>query len=124
MNQATANQLAAIVGGEPWMSGGNIWLVTVTRQDGAIVVFGDGSICEYADDDAFERGKAMSSIDIEILDADDLYVISDMKGGIIYNDPAMKRGWRYQEDADHEVDAMVSRGMGTFAVVRQGDLES
>lgn len=125
MDEKTATQLAAIVGGEAWMSGGGIWLVTVTRQDGSLVVFGDGCIGEYASDEAFDRGQSMSRIDIEIPESYELYVIVEVgTDRVIYNEPDMKRGWVYQEDAGRELDALVSRGAGQFMVVRQGDVEN
>ncbi len=36
MDERTAGQLAVIVGGEAWQSGGGIWLVTVTQDDGSL----------------------------------------------------------------------------------------
>lgn len=39
MDEWTAEQLAAIVGGEAWQSGGGIYVVTVNRDDGSLVVF-------------------------------------------------------------------------------------
>ena len=39
MDERTVEQLAAILGGEAWQSGGGIYLVTVNRDDGSLVVF-------------------------------------------------------------------------------------
>ncbi len=36
IDEKTAEQLAAVVGGEAWQSGGDIWLVTVNRDDGLL----------------------------------------------------------------------------------------
>ena len=47
MDEQTAEHLAAIVGGESWQSGGGIYLVTVNRDDGSLVVFSGDAIAEY-----------------------------------------------------------------------------
>lgn len=36
VDERTAEQLAVVVGGEAWQSGGGIYLVTVTREDGSL----------------------------------------------------------------------------------------
>lgn len=121
MDERTANQLAALVGGEAWQSGGGIWLVTVTRDDGALVVFSGDAICEYENDAAFDAGKASKMVATTIPEADDLYVIVDRQGTVFYRDNAMERGWRYQEDAEHEARGLESRGEGHFRVLRHGE---
>ena len=62
LNEATTPQVAEVLGGEAWQSGGGIWLVLLRRQDGRLVVLSDDAICEYADDHAFEEGQASHSI--------------------------------------------------------------
>lgn len=62
MSEAQAISLAAIIGGEPWQSGGDIWLVLLTREDGAVVVFSGDAVCEYENLVAFENGEASGMI--------------------------------------------------------------
>ena len=98
MDERTAEQLAVLVGGEAWQSGGGIWLVTVNRDDGSLVVFSADSICEYENDEAFDAGRASKTILLTIPETDNLYAIVDLKGNVFYQDNAMERGWRYEED--------------------------
>lgn len=122
MDEKTAEQLAAIVGGEAWQSGGGIYLVTVNRDDGTLVVFSGDAICEYADDEAFDASKPSKTILLTIPETEDLYVIVDLKGNVFYLDNAMERGWRHEEDAEHEARGLESRGEGKFSVVKQSEL--
>lgn len=62
MDEEQAEALATATGGETWQSGGGIWLVTVRRRDGALVVFSGDAVCEYADEEAFEANQARSTI--------------------------------------------------------------
>ena len=62
MNETDANTLAKVIGGEPWASGGGIWLVRLTNTDGKFVVFSDDMVCEYRDEEAFRQGDASQSI--------------------------------------------------------------
>ncbi len=39
MNEKQAEMLARAVGGDAWQSGGAIWVVTLNREDGKLVVF-------------------------------------------------------------------------------------
>jgi hypothetical protein len=122
MDEKTAEQLAVIVGGEAWQSGGDIWLVTVNRDDGSLVVFSGDAICEYENDEAFDDGRASKTILLSIPETEELYVIVDLKGNVYYHNDAMKRGWRHEEDAEHEARAWESRGEGRFSVVKQSEL--
>nr|WP_281722563.1 hypothetical protein [Nitrosomonas nitrosa] len=122
MDERTAEQLAAILGGEAWQSGGGIHVVTVNRDDGSLVVFSGDAICEYENDQAFDVGRASKTILLSIPETEDLYVIVDLKGNVFYHDDSMERGWRYQEDAENESLALESRGEGRFSVVRQSEL--
>src|SRR5689334_22075404 len=122
MDERTAEQLAVLVGGEAWQSGGRIWLVTVNRDDGSIVVFSGDAVCEYENDDAFDSGRALKTIVLRIPDTEDLYVVVNLEGNVFYPDSAMERGWRYEEDALHEARALESRGEGKYYVVRQSEL--
>lgn len=122
MDARTAEQLATIVGGESWQSGGGIHLVTVNRDDGSLVVFSGDAIAEYENDEAFDAGRASKLIPLNIPETEELYVIVDLQGTVFYSDNAMERGWRYEEDAQREARALESRGEGHFSVVRQSDL--
>jgi len=122
MDKRTAEQLAVLVGGEAWQSGGGIYLVTVNREDGSLVVFSGDAICEYENDEAFDAGRASATILLNIPETEDLYVIVDLEGNVFYEDNAMERGWRHEEDAHHEARALESRGEGKFSVVRQSEL--
>ena len=62
MSKEQANVLAAILGGDIWHSGGDIWLVIIRRRDGAIVSISDEIICEFPDDEAFESNSASASM--------------------------------------------------------------
>ena len=64
MNEQQAQAIADALGGETWQSGGDIWLVTLRRSDGKVVVISDDAICLYADDDAFDRADALQSIEL------------------------------------------------------------
>lgn len=124
MDERTAEQLAVLVGGEAWQSGGGIYVVTVARDDGSLVVFSGDAICEYPNDEAFDAGTASKTIVLNIAEADDLYVIVDLQGTVFYQDNAMERGWRYEEDAQQEVRGLESRGEGHFSVVRLSEVKS
>lgn len=62
MTEKKAVTLAKAFGGESWQSGGEIWLVLRKRQDGKIVAISDELVCEYEDEDAFERSEVWNSI--------------------------------------------------------------
>jgi hypothetical protein len=122
MDEHTAEQLAVIVGGEAWQSGGGIYLVTANREDGSLVVFSGDAICEYESDEAFDAGRASKTILLSIPETEDLYVLVDLKGNVFYQNNAMERGWQYEQDALHEARALESRGEGRFSVVKQSEL--
>lgn len=122
MDERTAEQLSVVVGGEAWQSGGGIYLVTVTREDGSLVVFSADSICEYENEEAFDAGRASKTILLRIPETDDLYVIIDAAGSVFYQNNAMERGWQHEQDALREARALESRGEGRFSVVRQSDV--
>jgi len=124
MDEQTAKQLAAIVGGEAWQSGGGIWLVAIHNDDGTIVVLSGDSVCEYESEEAFDESRPSKTILLGIPESGDLYVIVDLEGTVYYLDSALRRGWRYEEDAQHEAAGVQSRLGGHFMVVKQRDLES
>ena len=65
MNKQQAHTLAKLVGGYTWQSGGDIWLVLLERQDGALVVFSSDAICEYANQTAFDESQAAATIRLQ-----------------------------------------------------------
>ena len=62
MDEIQASAVAEALGGSPWQSGGDIWLVLLRRGDGKIVVVSDEVVTEYDDDDAFEANRTSASI--------------------------------------------------------------
>lgn len=62
MDEEKAKALAELLGGEPWHSGGDIWLAVIRRGDGKVVAISDEVVCEYADEEALEGGQPTSSI--------------------------------------------------------------
>jgi hypothetical protein len=56
MDQATAQQLAEILGGEAWHSGGGVWLVLLDRSDGALIALSDECASVYPSRDALASG--------------------------------------------------------------------
>lgn len=122
MDKRTAEQLAAIVGGEAAQNSSGIYLVTVSRDDGSLIAFSGDAICEYDNDAASDAGNASQTVLLNIPETENLYIIVDLKGNVFYFDNAMERGWRHQEDAEHEARSLESRGEGRFSVVRQSEL--
>ena len=53
--------VAKLLGGDVWQSDGDIWLVVIRRNDGRVIAVSDEVTCEYADDDALEPGKPLTS---------------------------------------------------------------
>ena len=62
LNENTAEQVAKTFGGEAWQSGGGIWLVMLTRNDGKVVAISEDCICQYASEQAFQNSLAESCI--------------------------------------------------------------
>jgi len=117
MDQKRAEALAAVVGGEAWDSGGGVWLVTVRRADGSLVVFSGEAVCEYQNDEAFDRAEARSTILLE--DDDVRWVISDAAGNVFYQHDSLELGWRWEEEARHEARALESRTGERYLVREQ-----
>lgn len=117
MNEKQAEMLAVIVGGEAWQSGGGIWVVTVHREDGSVIVFSGDAVCEYEDEEAFDAGRALATI--YTTTEDQWWVISDKDGNIFYRDPHLQVGWRTQEDAEQEASALRSRTGERYLVREQ-----
>lgn len=62
MNEYQASRIAEVLGGEPWQSGGDIWLVMNYRQDGKLVVISDDVICLYDNQECFDSAEPTTSI--------------------------------------------------------------
>jgi len=62
MTEDQAIAVADALGGDTWQSGGDIWLVLRTRNDGRMVVISDECVCEYSDQDAFDRAQPSKSL--------------------------------------------------------------
>jgi hypothetical protein len=114
MHQKQAEMLAKAIGGDAWNSGGDIWLVTLSREDGSLVVFSGDAVCEYKDQDAFDAGRAASTI---LLMMDERsWVVCDAQGHVFYRDDQLVLGWRTEEEARQEARGLQSRGEGAFFV--------
>jgi len=64
MRQDSAEKIADLFGGYAWNSGGNVMLVTFKNHKGHIVCIGQELICEYKDQEAFDNGEALNTIEI------------------------------------------------------------
>ena len=62
MEEKQAKALAKILGGDPWQSGGGIWLVVRRTADGRVVTFSDEVVIEYAKEEDFENDAQKASI--------------------------------------------------------------
>jgi hypothetical protein len=114
MNQKQAELLAKAVGGDAWQSGGGVWVVTLNREDGHLVVFSGEAVCEYENDEAFDAGRPLRTI---LLTTDERsWVICDDEGNVIYRDPELSLGWRTEEEAEHEARGIASRTGERFVV--------
>lgn len=122
MDKKTAEQLEALVGGEAWERNGE-WVVSAHEEDGTVVLYTGQGIFQYEDDSALDADKPMASVNASIPSAEDLWVLIDEQGDIIYQNNLLKRGWRYQEDAQRQARVLhtnagvkfrVERAAGTF----------
>ena len=62
MDEIQATKLAEILGGQPWQSGGDMWLVLKQRADGHFIVISEEVICEYASEEDFENNQMKQSV--------------------------------------------------------------
>ncbi|MEK7755825.1 MAG: hypothetical protein AAB385_01280 [Planctomycetota bacterium] len=62
MTEEQAVIIAEAMGGNAWQSGGDTWLVVRERTDGRLVVMSDECVCEYVDQDAFDRAQVSNSV--------------------------------------------------------------
>ena len=119
MNEAQANALESILGGEAWQKPGLGWVVTVSRSDGAIIQFTDAGVTEYADDAALDADKPTKAIKLSTdFEEEGWWVIVDDHGNVMYRDPDTKSGWRWQQEAEHEAAGLKSRTGDSYLVRR------
>jgi hypothetical protein len=62
MNESQAEQVAEALSGEVWQSGGDIWLVLLRKTDGKLVVISDEAVCEYDNEELFEKAKPAKTV--------------------------------------------------------------
>jgi len=62
MDEKKAKAFAKVLGGNPWQSGGNIWLVVMDTSDGRVITFSDEVVIEYQSREAFENDQQKQSI--------------------------------------------------------------
>lgn len=55
MSEQEAQALALILGGHPYQSGGDIWILVIARADGKIVVVSPEVVCEYENKIAWDN---------------------------------------------------------------------
>jgi hypothetical protein len=55
VNEEWARSLARLIGGDPYQSGGNIWVVLFRRPDGRFVVIGEDGVDIYESADHYDR---------------------------------------------------------------------
>jgi hypothetical protein len=53
MSHLTARELSEVLGGEPFETDEEGWLVLIVRADGRVVALSETSVAEYYDEDAF-----------------------------------------------------------------------
>ena len=64
MSHPRAAEIAEVMGGEPFESDEEGWIVLIERADGRIVTLSETVIAEYYDRDAFATGRCYSSINL------------------------------------------------------------
>ena len=57
MNEDQATRLASIIGGRPWNSGDDVWVVRKERGDGKLIEISDEAVCEYESQEMLEAGE-------------------------------------------------------------------
>lgn len=120
MDERAAGQLASLLGGEAWERA-NEWVVSVQTDEGRVVLFTSKEINEYRNDDELEHGSPMSSIAMTIPSDDDLWVVVNGAGQVFYENDALERGWRYEEDARYEAMGLQSRTGERYTAVRRSE---
>lgn len=121
MDKKTAEQLEALVGGEAWERDG-AWVVTAYQEDGTIALFTGEQVLQFADEEALDENRPMGTLNVSIPSADDLYVLVDAKGHVLYKSAELQRGWLLEEDARQEARALQSRGEGKWQVVQMSEV--
>jgi hypothetical protein len=62
MNEKQAEIMAEALRGRTWQSGGDIWLVLIDKKDGKLVVISEEVICEYNNEDNFDKSNPAKTI--------------------------------------------------------------
>jgi hypothetical protein len=62
MNEPQARNIAEILGGRIWQSGGGLWLVIIDKANGELVVISDEVVCEYNSEKNLEEAKPSKAI--------------------------------------------------------------
>lgn len=62
MNEEQAKALAGITGGDPWQSGGGIWLAVKRTTDGRVISMSGEIVIEYEDEEAFQDDRRQKEI--------------------------------------------------------------
>jgi hypothetical protein len=57
-----ANIIANALGGDPWQSGGGIYVVLMHRQDGKLIALTTDCVCEYENEKAFDTGQPLKTV--------------------------------------------------------------
>ena len=64
MTEEQARGLAEILGGDPWQSGGDMWVLLKKTGDGRVISITDECVVEYASEEAHETNKQKNAITI------------------------------------------------------------
>jgi len=62
MDTGQAEIVAEALGGTAWDSGGGINLIKLERQNGSLVVISDEVVCEYSNEEDFDKNRPVNSI--------------------------------------------------------------
>ena len=62
MTEKDCKAIAKIVEGEPWQSGGNVWVVVIRRDNGSLVMMSDECVSDYKCQKDADQGLAIATI--------------------------------------------------------------
>ncbi len=108
MDAKHAEIVAAAIGGEVCQSGGDIYVVTIRRPDGSLVVFSEDLVAEYDDEDAIDASSPAMTIMLRT-DPTEYWVVESETGDVWLQDPNHGRGWASEEEAQQEAAGITSR---------------
>ena len=66
MTEHEAATLARILGGALWQPLPGLLYVVLKREDGALIVLGDGAVRAYADAESLERAEPLNEIELTL----------------------------------------------------------